>query len=75
MPFKSEKQRRWMFANKPEMAKRWQKHTPKNKKLPEKVKESIEDRIDAVLEGKADIRLLPSSLFSTKLDQVLKSIQ
>lgn len=23
MPFKSEKQRRWMFANKPEMAKRW----------------------------------------------------
>lgn len=23
MPFKSEKQRRWMYANKPEMAKRW----------------------------------------------------
>jgi hypothetical protein len=25
MPFKSEKQRKWMFANKPEMAKQWSK--------------------------------------------------
>ena len=25
MPFKSEKQRRWMHANKPEMAKKWEK--------------------------------------------------
>ena len=24
MPFKSEKQRQWMHANKPEMAKRWE---------------------------------------------------
>jgi hypothetical protein len=24
MPFKSEKQRKWMLANKPEMAKRWE---------------------------------------------------
>lgn len=23
MPFKSEKQRRWMWANEPEMARRW----------------------------------------------------
>lgn len=38
MPFKSEAQRRWMYANKPEMAKKWEKHTPKGKKLPEKVK-------------------------------------
>lgn len=26
MPFKSAKQRRWMFANKPRMAKRWARH-------------------------------------------------
>lgn len=39
MPFKSEAQRRWMFARKPKMAKRWAKHTPKGKKLPEKVTE------------------------------------
>ena len=25
MPFKSEKQRRWMHANKPKMAKKWEK--------------------------------------------------
>jgi hypothetical protein len=36
MPFKSERQRKWMWANKPQMAKDWQAHTPKGKKLPEK---------------------------------------
>jgi len=25
MPFKSEKQRRWMYANEPEMAEKWEK--------------------------------------------------
>lgn len=29
MPFKSEKQRRWMHANEPEMAKRWEKDSKK----------------------------------------------
>lgn len=38
MPFKSSKQRAWMHANHPEMAKRWEKETPKGKKLPKKVK-------------------------------------
>lgn len=37
MPFESKAQRRWMYANKPRMAKRWEKHTPKGTKLPEKV--------------------------------------
>ena len=37
MPFKSQAQRKWMYANKPAMAKRWSKHTPKGKKLPKKV--------------------------------------
>jgi len=27
MPFKSEKQRKWMYKNKPKMAKKWQKET------------------------------------------------
>lgn len=36
MPFKSDSQRRWMYANHPAMAKRWQKETPKGD-LPEKV--------------------------------------
>lgn len=28
MPFTSKAQRAWMYANKPEMAKRWEKETP-----------------------------------------------
>jgi hypothetical protein len=38
MPFKSKAQARWMFANKPAMAKRWEDVTPSIKKLPNKVK-------------------------------------
>ena len=38
MPFKSRDQRAWMYANDPKMAKRWEKHTPKGKWLPKKVK-------------------------------------
>jgi hypothetical protein len=37
MPFLSQAQRAWMYANKPEMAKEWEKHT-KKKKLVKKVK-------------------------------------
>lgn len=40
MPFKSEAQRKWMHANKPEMAKRWEDHTADDAALPEKVKEA-----------------------------------
>jgi len=37
MPFKSEAQRAWMYSHDPEMAKKWEAHTPKNKKLPKKL--------------------------------------
>jgi len=37
MPFRSQAQRKWMFSQHPEMAKRWAKHTPDIKKLPEHV--------------------------------------
>jgi hypothetical protein len=37
MPFKSKAQERWMFAQHPEMAKRWAKETPSQKRLPERV--------------------------------------
>jgi hypothetical protein len=39
MPFASERQRRWMHANKPTMAKQWERETPKGSKLPEKAPE------------------------------------
>jgi len=38
MPFKSKSQQRWMYANKPEMAKKWSDHTSDHKSLPEKSK-------------------------------------
>lgn len=38
MPFKSESQRRFMFAKKPAIAKEFASMTPKGTKLPEKVK-------------------------------------
>ena len=37
-PFVSQSQRRWMYENKPAMAKEWESHTTKGRKLPEKVK-------------------------------------
>ena len=39
MPFKSNAQRKWMYANEPGIAKKWSKHTPKGTKLPEHVKQ------------------------------------
>ena len=38
MPFKSQAQAKWMFANKPEMAKEWAHKTPSIKALPKKIK-------------------------------------
>ena len=38
MPFQSQAQRAWMYANEPKMAKEWEEHTPKGKKLPAKIK-------------------------------------
>lgn len=37
MPFKSEAQMKWMFANKPKMAEEWASDTPSNTKLPRRV--------------------------------------
>tara|TARA_B100000519_G_C14105451_1_gene373149 strand:- start:227 stop:367 length:141 start_codon:yes stop_codon:yes gene_type:complete len=34
MPFRSESQKKWMYANKPTMARKWQQETPKGTDLP-----------------------------------------
>ena len=36
MPFKSQAQRKFMYAKHPEMAQEWEEKTPKGKKLPKK---------------------------------------
>ena len=38
MPFKSESQRKFLYATNPKVAKEFEKATPKGKKLPRKVK-------------------------------------
>ena len=38
MPFKSQAQRRYMYAKHPAIAKRFEAETPKGKKLPKHVK-------------------------------------
>ncbi len=37
MPFKSQKQRAYLYSKKPAIAKEFEAHTPKGKKLPKKV--------------------------------------
>jgi hypothetical protein len=37
MPFKSEQQRKWMYATNPKMAAKWEEDTPEGKKSPKKV--------------------------------------
>lgn len=49
MPFQSQAQRGWMYSNEPEMAKRWEKETPKGKKLP--AKKSKKSQSDSALAG------------------------
>lgn len=52
MPFESQAQRRFMYANHPEIAKRWEKHTPKGK-LPEHKKKADEkDPLDLLMQLK-----------------------
>jgi len=43
MPFRSEKQKKWMYANMPQTANKWQEHTPKGKKLPMYADDSSEN--------------------------------
>lgn len=38
MPLKSKAQERFLWATNPKLAKKFEDHTPKNAKLPEKVK-------------------------------------
>lgn len=57
MPFKSEAQRRYMYAQEPKIARRWEKETPKNAKLPEKVRKKKKSSLmDSFKEGSRRLR-------------------
>lgn len=38
MPFRSQRQAKWMFANKPKMAREWASKTKSIKRLPKRVR-------------------------------------
>ena len=54
MPFKSEKQRKWMYANDPEMAKKWEKEESIRGKLRSVIKQEIKSINEANIIQKID---------------------
>lgn len=44
MPFKSQAQRAYLYANNPKVAKEFERKTPKGKRLPSKVKKKKTSR-------------------------------
>ena len=46
MPMKSQAQRRYLWANKPGLAREFEDKTPKGKKLPKKVKKDIRTKVE-----------------------------
>ena len=52
MPFKSEKQRKWMHANEPEMAKKWEKKEKKMKRVKELIKKMVREELAEMKESK-----------------------
>jgi hypothetical protein len=67
MPFKSEKQRKWMWANEPEMAKKWEKEEVI---VGEKLRNLIKQEIKSINEGFDKYYL--SSLLDSKLKKKLE---
>lgn len=67
MPFKSKKQMRWMYANHPEMAKRWSEHTENIKALPEKVEDAEKPKTK-----KQEVKEAMSALGQSLFDEVVK---
>ena len=56
MPFKSKKQRRWMHANKPKMAKEWENETPTKDKPMAAKKQGYKARQDESLGARRGAR-------------------
>ena len=71
MPFKSEKQRKWMWANDPEMAKKWEKKEKKMKReqrVRELIKRMVREELAEVAKRdyKAEYKKFQSSTKSKK---------
>jgi hypothetical protein len=73
MPFKSEKQRKWMHANEPEMAKKWEKEEA----IKGKLRNLIKQEIKSINEGfdKYYLSSLLDSRLKKKLEIAIKNLK
>ena len=73
MPFKSEKQRKWMHANEPEMAKKWEKEET----IEGKLRNLIKQEIKSINEGfdKYYLSGLLDSRLKKKLEIAIKNLK
>lgn len=51
MPFKSEAQRKYLYAKNPKVAKKFQEETPRNAKLPARARKKKSSLLNAYEEG------------------------
>lgn len=54
MPFKSQAQRAFLYANEPAVAQKFEEHTPKGKKLPAKLKKTKSAKVQKVQKVKKE---------------------
>ena len=73
MPFKSEKQRKWMHANNPEMAKKWEKKEKKMKRVKELIKKMVREEMAKMNESK--LNEFNKSHFLNLIKQEIESIK
>ena len=73
MPFKSEKQRKWMHANEPEMAKKWEKKEKKMKRVKELIKKMVREELAEMKESK--LNEFNKSHFLNLIKQEIESLK
>ena len=71
MPFKSEKQRKWMHANEPEMDKKWEKKEKKMKRVKELIKKMVREELAEMNE----VRIPFSSSHIKQLKRAFKDMK
>ena len=68
---KSKAQRKFLWANHPEIAKRWEKHTPKNADLPEHVKKAMLDSFIKIARGLKKLPPVPKAILEQQEAQMI----
>ena len=73
MPFKSEAQRRYMYAKHPKMAKKWEEHTPKDTDLPEHVKKAMLASFIKIAIRLKKLKPVPSAILEQQAAQAISA--